>query len=128
MPIRQVHEDSRFSALLQLEDLEGNKFGDKYEFFYRRMPGDVQARIQRKHTKKGVLDPAEFALDCVKWGCLGWADGVFVDAAGRPIPYSGDVIPSLPGTIRDDLFVLIVPNREDDADPLPRSPSTGEPS
>lgn len=129
MAIRVIREDDRLVALLQAENLEGEKFGEKFEFYYRQMPGDVLARIQRKHTKKGVLDIGEFALECVRWGCRGWADGVVVDRDGNHVGFSEEIVPTLPGSIRDDLFALIVPSRtEEGGDPLPRSRSTGEPS
>lgn len=95
-------------VLIDEDEIFVHKIGvDGAEIDYRRMPLDVAARIQEKHTKNvrrrgEITDVGKVSIDMLKYIILGWR-GVG-DRHGNVIAFDAALVSKLPDDIQTELL------------------------
>lgn len=70
-------------------------------FIYRRIPASVSMKINREHTRKGLIDFAEAGLAIVRYCLLDWRN--VLDENDEPIPFTKELIDCIPDPIIAEL-------------------------
>jgi hypothetical protein len=79
--------------------------GDDAEFYYRRPPGNVRAQLLWEHTMNGIVNFWGFRFAMGQAALFGWKH--VRDEEGVEVPFDPVLIPLLPGTIVNDIGVLV---------------------
>ena len=112
------------------------------DWYYRRMPATVKARLTRKAKTRGLVDYDKLAWLALNWGLLDWGrvtanadDGTKVE-----IKFDAELLEFVDEETRADLVALIMTGRleedtdlrklleDEDEDPMGTSEHTSEPS
>jgi len=92
MAIQIVRDEERL-----VYEAEGSKI------FYRRISTLRRGGIVRKHTKRGKTDWNAVTKELLEYVVLGWEN---VERAGKPVPYSPELVMLLPEEVLSDLLEL----------------------
>ena len=102
-------------AVRIISETEKNKF--EYAgstFYYRRISVSQSLIINKKHTRKGMVDHVAAGLEIVEWCLIDW-EGV-EDENGAAIAFSKELVKCLPDEIINELTPLLreaSPNQEE---------------
>jgi len=89
MPITILDQDEKL--LFQSGDVK---------IYYRRIPRSVLSRFVKASTRRGETDWMHVSDQALQYAILDW-DG-FVDKAGKPVPYSPELIDAVPSGILNE--------------------------
>lgn len=90
MPMKLIRENERNEVVI-----EGSTF------YYRRIPVTKALEINKRHTRRGVVDLAAAGLDTVKYCLLGWKD--VLDENDQAIEYDVSLVDCIPDNIIGEL-------------------------
>lgn len=68
---------------------------------YRRMPGDVRARIIKECTKRGQVDGGKAYMKMARYVVVGWEN---VTADGEVVEFDRSLVTRLPGEVLEDIM------------------------
>lgn len=93
-------------AVRIISETERNVFEyDGSKFFYRRISVTQSLAINKRHTKRGIIDHTAAGLEIVQWCLLGWEN--VEDEQGQEIPYSAELVRCLPDELVNELTVAL---------------------
>jgi hypothetical protein len=78
---------------------------DGSQIFYKRISKTRLNFIQKKHTKRGVVDWGAVSDEVFREAILGWKN---VQSNGKSVPFSVELIPHLPIVVHNDLIDCIM--------------------
>lgn len=90
MAVKIIKETERNSVVI-----EGSTF------YYRRISVSKSMEINKRHTRRGVVDYAAAGLDVVKYCLLGWDE--VLDENDEPIEYDPALVDMIPDNIIGEL-------------------------
>ena len=94
MPIELSNENERL-----LYEHEGSRI------YYKRISKLRSNYIQKKHTKRGVVDWNVVSDEILKECVLGWEN---IQDRGKSVPFNPELISRLPLVVQNDLIDLIM--------------------
>lgn len=93
-------------AVRIIRDSERNKFEyDGSTFYYRRVSMQKSMEIQKRHSKRGVINHVASGLEMMQWALLDWEH--VEDEDGQEIAFSKDLIENLPDEIVNAITPLL---------------------
>ena len=93
-------------AVRIISNTERNKFEfDGSAFYYRRISVTQSMAINKRHTKRGIVDAVAAGLEIVQWCLIDW-EGV-EDENGVAIPYTKELVMYLPTELVQELTIAL---------------------
>ena len=86
MAVKIIRETERNTV-----EIEGSKF------YYRRIPVSVAISINKRCSRRGVVDYVQAGVETVKYCLLGWDD--VLDENDQPVAFSPDLVDMIPDSI-----------------------------